>query len=142
MAQGLENIELEVFRQYYSSFVENIENVLSLANKLHENSLIDQPTYNKVTDMGQGLSQEQKATEVVKVLEKTVSVLKDDKKRKEKFDQILSIFGGFIPLCYIAENAREAYGEDINLKTLLLLGFFNRQCLSCIRDRTQCQGCS
>ena len=111
MAQGWESVELEVFRAHSSSFIEAITEITPVANRLHEKSLIDKHTYNKVTEKATGLSQLDKATEVVKVLEKTVSVLKDDKKRKEKFAQILDIFGEFIPLSYIADDAREACGE-------------------------------
>ena len=88
MAQGWERTESKVFRQHFSSFIEAITEVTPLANKLYEKSLIDKHTYNKVTEKGSGLSQHDKATEVVKVLEKTVSVQTKDKKCQEKFEQI------------------------------------------------------
>ena len=120
MAQGWESIESKVFREHSSSFIEAITRVTPLANKLHEKSLIDKHTYNEVTERASGMSQLEKATEVVKVLQKTLSVLTTDKKRQEIFEQILSVFREFIPLRYIAEEAREAYGEDTRLRTLML----------------------
>ena len=123
MAQGWESIESQIFRQHSSSFIEAITDIAPVASKLHEKSLIDEHTYNKVTERASGLSQHDKAMEVVKVLQRSVSVLTSDKKRQEIFEQILSVFGKFIPLLYIAEEAREAYGEDTTLKTFRLLGF-------------------
>lgn len=123
MAEGWESIELEVFRQHFSSFVNAISDVTPVANRLHDKSLIDQYTHNKVTETTSGLSQLDKATEVVKVLRRSVSLLTNDKERQEVFEQILSIFSEFIPLRFVAKEAREAYGEDINLRPLLLLGF-------------------
>ena len=123
MAQGWESIESKVFRQHSSSFIKAITDTTPVANKLHEESLIDQYTYNKVTEKATGLSQLEKATEVVKVLQRTVSVLMNDKKRQEIFEQILSTFSEFIPLRYIAEETREAYGKDTSLRTLILLDF-------------------
>ena len=123
MAQGWESIESEVFSEHSASFIDAITEVTPVANRLHETALIDKHTYIKVTDRTPGLSQHDKATDLVKVLERTLSVLRNDKKRQEKFEQILSVFSEFIPLSYIAEEAREAYGEDVSLTTLLSLGF-------------------
>ena len=123
MAQGWESIESEVFRQHFSFFIKTITDITPLANKLHEKSLIDEYTYSKVMDRASGLSQLDEATEVVKVLKNHVSVLTNDKKRQEKFEQILSTFNEFIPLRYVAEEAREAYGKDTSLRTVMLLEF-------------------
>ena len=123
MAQGLESIESKVFREHSSSFIKAITSVTPVANRLREKSLIDHHTYNEVTERASGLSQLEKATEVVKVLQTTVSLVTKEKERQEVFEQILSIFSEFTPLRYIVNDAREAYGEDIGLRTLLLFGF-------------------
>ena len=123
MVQGQENIELEVLHEHTSSFINAITQVTPLANQLHEIALIDRYTYNEVTERASGLSLLDKATELIKVLEKTISVLTNAEKRQKKFEQILSIFSKFVPLKYAAEEAKEAYGEEIVLKTLLLVEF-------------------
>ena len=85
--------------------------------------LIDRYTYQKVTERASGLSLSDKATELIIVLETTMSLLTNAEERQEKFEQILNMFREFVPLNHVAERAREAYGKEIVLKTLLSVGF-------------------
>ena len=119
MDRGLENLEFQVIRQHSETFIEAITDITPLANRLQERSLIDIHTYRKVTEGGSGHNQLERATEIVKVLEKTISVLKNDKKRQEKFEQILSIFSEFTPLNHVVDDAKEAYGK---LPYMLVIG--------------------
>lgn len=118
MAQESESIEQQVLRQHSASFSKAITELTPVANRLREVALIDSYTYGRVTEKASGLSQIEKATELIKVLEKTISVLSNDKKRREKFELILSIFNEFIPLNLVADEAKEAYGEEIGWRTL------------------------
>ena len=109
MVQEQENIELEVLHQHTASFIDAMTDVTPVANKLLEMSLIDRYTYEKVTKRAMGLSQLDKPTELIKVLEKTISVVTDAEERQEKFEQALSIFSEFVSLKHAAEEAKEAY---------------------------------
>lgn len=112
MAQDLESLELQILRQHSASFTEAITDITPVANRLHAEGLLDKYTYFKVTERASGLTQIDKATEVMKVLEKTISVLRRPEERQEKFEQILLIFSEFTPLNHVADEAREAYSKS------------------------------